>query len=365
MIGAFVVTTIVHAYLHRRWIRDTEMTPRWARRARVALVALAALFPAGMVALLLMRTSPRAFQSPILWCAFSWMGVLLFVLPVMLTGEIARAMPASAARRRAIARAVALASGAIGVVLSGVSAAIAQRDPIVRRVRVPIARLGASMRGYKIVQLSDVHVGATIGRSLVDSLVARINALEPDLICVTGDLVDGSVRELGALVAPFAKLRARDGVHFVTGNHEYLSGVDEWVAFARDTLGFRVLRNERVAIGGRDGFDLVGVEDQSGDSDLSRALRDRDETRAAILLAHRPDDVAEAARRGIALQLSGHTHGGQIAPVGIALERLRQPYVFGRYEIEKTTLYVTSGAGFWGPPMRLATRAEIVLVELV
>jgi hypothetical protein len=231
--------------------------------------------------------------------------------------------------------------------------------------------MGAGMSGYRLVQISDVHVSATIGRGLVESLVATVNALEPDLVAITGDLVDGSVKELGPLVESLARLRARDGVYFVTGNHEYLSGVAEWLAFL-PSLGIRVLRNEHARIGGDEGFDLIGIDDQSGGSwvkghgpDLSAALHGRDAARASVLLAHRPDDVLEAARHGIGLQLSGHTHGGQIAPIGWALERIRQPRVFGLYEVGATTLYVTSGAGYWGPPMRLGTRAEIVVFELV
>ncbi len=362
--GALAVSIAVHGYLHRRWVRDTELSIAWQRRLRVALFALAALFPAAMVTLLAMRTLPRAFQSPIMWCAFTWIGILLFVLPISFVGEAARVLPTNPSRRRAIARTVALASGVLGVAFGGVAAVIAQLPPIIRRVRIPIARLGSSMNGYKIVQLSDIHVSATIGKSLVDVLTARVNELAPDLVVVTGDLVDGSVGELGPLLASLRDLRARDGVYFVTGNHEYLSGVDEWVAFASTSLGFRVLRNEHVAIGGVDGFDLVGVEDQAGDFDLARALRGRDPTRPAILLAHRPDDVMQAVHHEIDFQISGHTHGGQIAPVGLVLERLRQPYIYGLYAIDATLLYVTSGAGFWGPPMRLATRAEIVLFEL-
>jgi hypothetical protein len=364
MLGAIVVTTIVHAYLHRKLVRDTALDGRARRAARIALVALAALFPAGMGTLLAMRVAPRAVQAPIMWCAFTWVGVLLFFLPLLLASETARAIPLNVSRRRVIARVFGAVSGVASIALGGIAMVVAHAPVRVRRLRVALPYLGASMNGYKIVQLSDVHVSATLGGALVLELVEKINALGADLVVVTGDLVDGSVAELGALVAPFARLRARDGVYFVTGNHEYLSGADEWVAFVSSSLGFRVLRNERVAIGGAAGFDLVGVDDSSGTSDLDGALRDRDAARASILLAHRPDDVDRAVRAGIGLQLSGHTHGGQIAPTWWALERIRQPYVYGAYALGETFLYVTSGAGYWGPPMRLGTRAEIALFEL-
>ena len=379
LIGALAVTVLVHGYLYRRLIRDTDLAPAWRARARGAMLGAAALLPAGMAGLLLMRQAPRAVAAPLMWCAFSWVGLLVLLLPFMFAGEAVRAWarlregrdPPDPERRRALARLIGMASGGATLGLGGVSAFVAQEPPRVRRLRVRLPGLGAAMSGYKLVQISDVHVSATIGRGLVDALVADVNALEPDLVAITGDLVDGSVAELGPLLAPLARLRARDGVYFITGNHEYLSGAEEWLAHVTSALGFRVLRNERVAIGQDGGFDLIGVDDPSGSSwlaghgtDLPAALRGRDPSRASVLLAHRPDDVLEAARHGIGLQLSGHTHGGQITPIGWALERLRQPYVFGLYDVGKTTLYVTSGAGYWGPPMRLATRSEIVLFEL-
>jgi len=367
-LGAVVVTAIVHAYLHRRLVRDAELP--WSRGARALTWALAALLPAGMVGLLTMRTAPRALQAPLMWSAFLWVGALGFLLPIVLLSEPARALPKSAERRRALARIVGLAGGAATLALGGASVAIAEMPLVVRRVRVRLPGLGAKMRGYRIAQVSDVHVSATIGRGRVEAIAAAVRALAPDLVAVTGDLVDGSVAELGPLLAPLGDLHAKDGVFFVTGNHEYLSGAGEWLAFL-PSLGMRPLRNERVAIGGEGGFDLIGVDDPSGASwlpghgtDLETATRGRDPSRASVLLAHRPDDVADAAARGIGLQISGHTHGGQIEPIGWALERMHQPYVCGLYEIGRTILYVTSGAGYWGPPMRLGTRAEIVLFEL-
>ncbi len=375
VLGATLVTAVVHAYLHRRLVRDTELPAPWRGRARAATWGLAALLPAGMVGLLTMREAPRALQAPLMWCAFVWVGVLGFLLPLVLAGEAVRVWagreaPADPSRRRAMARLVGVASGLATVLLGGAAVATAEMPLAVRRLRVRLAGLGIRKSGYRIVQVSDVHVSATIGAALVEAIVARVNALQPDLVAITGDLVDGGVAELGPLLAPLARLRARDGVFFVTGNHEYLSGAEEWLAFL-PSLGIHALRNARVAIGGEDGFDLIGVDDQSGGdwlpghgTDLPRATGGRDRRRASVLLAHRPDDVRDAAARGIGLQISGHTHGGQVVPIGWALERMHQPYVYGRYEVGGTVLYVTSGAGYWGPPMRLATRAEIACFEL-
>jgi predicted MPP superfamily phosphohydrolase len=214
-------------------------------------------------------------------------------------------------------------------------------------------------------------VGPTIGRSYVEDIVERVNALEPDLIAVTGDLVDGSLEQLGPLVEPIARLRAKDGVFFVTGNHEYyVPGLEQWLSFLREK-GLRVLRNERVPIRGERGFDLAGIDDLSAKAhghghgaDLPRALQGREPDRAVILLAHQPRQVKDAVALGVDLQLSGHTHGGQLFPFTF-LVHLFEPYLAGLFTLGATQLYVSRGTGYWGPPMRLGAPAEVTHIELV
>ena len=197
-----------------------------------------------------------------------------------------------------------------------------------------------------------------------------MNALSPDLVAVTGDLVDGSVARIGAEVEPFGAIRARHGVFFVTGNHDFYSGADGWVARVR-ALGWRALRNERVAIedaGAR--FDLAGVDDHHGallgpgeGEDLARALDGRESEHPVVLLAHDPATFRRASQHGVDLQLSGHTHGGQIWPFRY-LVRLATPFVAGRYARDGAELYVSRGTGFWGPVMRLFAPAEITEIVL-
>jgi hypothetical protein len=227
------------------------------------------------------------------------------------------------------------------------------------------------MNGFTLVQLTDIHVGPTIGRAFIETIVARTNALNPDLIAITGDLVDGTVEELRDSVAPLAQLRARHGVYFVTGNHEYFSGAAPWIA-ELTRLGIRCLRNERVSIGaGADSFELAGVDDRSGarsgepghGEDLDKALAALDPEREVVLLAHQPKSVFGAARFGVGLQISGHTHGGQIWPWNY-LVRLQQPYIVGFAREGRTQLYVSPGTGYWGPPMRLGTHGEITKITL-
>jgi predicted MPP superfamily phosphohydrolase len=181
------------------------------------------------------------------------------------------------------------------------------------------------------------------------------------------------VEHLRKDVAPLADLRAREGVFFVTGNHEYYSGATEWVAEC-ERLGVRVLRNERVSVGrGGESFDLAGVDDANSRGkapghdgpDLGAALRGRDKSREVVLLAHQPVASEEAAANDVGLVLAGHTHGGQIWPFSY-LVRLRYPYPTGLQRVgARTQLYISQGTGYWGPPMRLGTDSEIAVIELV
>jgi predicted MPP superfamily phosphohydrolase len=257
-------------------------------------------------------------------------------------------------------------AGSTGVI----AAASALSRVAVKRVSVPLASLPAAAEGYRIVQLTDVHIGPMLGRAWLDEVVRNVNALSPDIVVITGDLVDGSVAELQEHVQPLAALKSKHGVFFVTGNHEYISGVEEWVTFL-PSLGIRVLENERVTIGeGDDAFELAGVYDFSAARfrsrrvpDLAGALRGWTGDTALVLLAHQPKHAREAAARGVGLVLSGHTHGGQIWPFNW-LVKLQQPYVAGLHRHRGTWIYVSCGTGFWGPPMRLAAPSELTHVVL-
>jgi hypothetical protein len=190
------------------------------------------------------------------------------------------------------------------------------------------------------------------------------------LVAVTGDLVDGSVARVGPDVAPFGGIHAKHGVFYVTGNHDFYSGADSWSEFVA-SFGWRPLRNARVEIGEGDAsFDLAGVDDTHGHlveegagEDVARALAERDPSRPVVLLAHDPATFRRASQHGVDLQLSGHTHGGQIWPFRWAV-RLTVPWVAGLYRAGASAIYVSSGTGFWGPPMRLGAPAEITEIIL-
>ncbi len=252
--------------------------------------------------------------------------------------------------------------------LSQVSQAMVM--PRLREVDITLSRLPRCMDGLSMVQLTDVHIGNTIGADFVHAVVTAANAANPDVIVITGDLVDGPVEKLRAAAAPLANLRARHGVFFVTGNHEYYSGVDSWIAYLTE-LGIRVLRNERVRIGNDSNyFDLAGIDDYraylfSGHGpDLKAALAGRDPSKELVLLAHQPRHVHEAKKHNVGLQLSGHTHGGQIWPWHYVAKASQGGLLAGHSRHERTQLYISRGTGYWGPPVRIFAKSEITRVTL-
>ncbi|WP_327364536.1 metallophosphoesterase [Streptomyces sp. NBC_01296] len=272
--------------------------------------------------------------------------------------------PAGATRRQFVARAVggAAALAATGTVATGTYGVL--RGPRVKRVQVPLAKLPRAAHGFRIAVVSDIHLGPVLGRAHTTRIVETINRTQPDLIAVVGDLVDGSVHDLGSAAEPLRRLRARHGSYFVTGNHEYFSGARQWIDHVRE-LGLTPLENARRAL---PYFDLAGVNDVQGETeghgpDFTAALGDRDRARAAVLMAHQPVVIHDAVRHGVDLQLSGHTHGGQLWP-GNYLAELANPTVAGLERYGDTQLYVSRGAGAWGPPVRVGAPSDITVVEL-
>jgi len=376
---AVLVLGAIHYYLWARLIRDPQIPSPWRVVATAGIVAAGASIPA---TLLLFRRSSGNLAHLLTWAAFIWLG-LMFLLFVVLVGfDVVRlplwvlrratgGAPPQAERRRFLSRILAALAltAATGLGAAGLRAAVGR--VAVRRVEIPLRRLRHGRDGFTLVQLTDLHIGPTIGREDLAQVVQTTNALAPDVIAITGDLVDGSVAQLRDAISPLRELRAGHGVFFVTGNHEYFSGAAEWVA-ELSRLGIRVLRNERVEIGSGDSaFDLAGVDDNSAarsgepghGQDLERALGGRTDDRLLVLLAHQPKTVLQSARFGVDLQLSVHTHGGQIWPFGL-LVRLQQHFLAGLGRHQDTFIYVSRGTGYWGPPMRLGAPAEITQIVL-
>ena len=250
----------------------------------------------------------------------------------------------------------------IAVALTLIGVLGARRIHVVR-VSVPILGLPPDLEGFRIVQLSDLHVGPTLKRRFVERVVATANALDPDVVAFTGDVADGFVPDLKDEVAPLGRLAARLGKFYVTGNHEYYWDAPGWGREV-ERLGLSVLQNShQVVRRGSARLLFAGVPDLSVPSDPAAALRGAPASDVRVLLAHQPRSAFAARDAGFDLQLSGHTHGGQYFPFNL-LVRLFQPFVAGLHRLEAMWLYVSRGTGYWGPPLRLLAPSEITLIEL-
>ncbi|MBX3286698.1 MAG: metallophosphoesterase [Actinobacteria bacterium] len=273
------------------------------------------------------------------------------------------------ARRLALARLAAGGAGAAAIGATAFGYRQANRPIPPKHVTVDLARLPTGFDGVRVALLADVHLTRGLReRGFMAEVVDTVNAEGVDLAVLVGDLVDGSVADLGAAAAPLADLEAPLGRFFATGNHEYYSGAEEWVAHL-PTLGWTVLRNERVELR-RAGHvvDVVGLDDVEGERhgvgpDLDAGFGGRDLDRFALVLAHQPVLAADVAARGADLVLSGHTHGGQLWPLG-SLVRAQQGHLAGLGREGDAVVYVTRGVGTWGPPVRVAAPPEVTILTL-
>lgn len=321
------------------------------------------------------------------WVAYLWMGAgLLLLLAALIldlidfsqrfraSQSVAKDSPQDPGRRAFwSSRGEAVAAGAA---LTGAAVGLWQaRGPFdLTRTEVFLENLPPSFDGYRIVQVSDIHVGPTIKRGFVEKIVETINELEADLVAVTGDLVDGSLDYLSEEVAALSALKSKDGAFFVTGNHEYYSGAPQWVHHLR-TLGVCPLMNEhRVIKRGSDALVVAGVTDYSAHrheeshrSDVGAALQGVQPHQCKVLLAHQPRSVFDAAKAGVDLQISGHTHNGQMFPFNFFVA-MAQPYMRGLARVVESKrpmwIYVHRGTGYWGPPNRLGIAPEVAVLTL-
>jgi predicted MPP superfamily phosphohydrolase len=364
LVAILVFTSLlvaIHVYFAQRLVLDTALPAPWSTLGIAALALAGVSIFARPLAELRFGPTGGALLG---WPSHLWLGCCFYLLIALGLGDAVTSLVGadgvSAARTQAVA-----AFGVVAVLaVLGTRSVLA--GPALVRVEHAIPGWPSALDGYRIVQLSDVHVGAILRRPFIEQLVARCNALEPDAVAITGDLVDGALKHYGGDVEPLRALLARDGVFFVTGNHDHYSGGEPWAQHVAE-LGIRVLRNARVRIE-RDGagFELAGVDDYSAGRldgghghDLERALAGWDGS-PLVLMAHDPRSFPEAQARGVHLQLSGHTHGGQMWPFAWFV-RLQTPHVAGVYERGGSRLYVSRGTGFWGPPMRVLAPAEITL----
>jgi predicted MPP superfamily phosphohydrolase len=413
-VSILCVLVAVHWYLWRRLVKDVSRPGGAWRRTGTVLVWL---LPATTVATMVVGRSgaPFVVERVLAWPGYLWLALLLYLTLALAAAELLRpllrrvgkALPhrttpvggttmaieatgeappvgsggaapdvqgrgrgespaegAAPSRRLFVARTVALGAAtlATGTVAAGTLGVL--NGPTTKHVTVQLPKLPRRAHGYRIAVVSDIHLGPILGRAHTQRIVDALNATQPDLVTIVGDLVDGTVDDLAPAAEPLTRLRSRHGTYFVTGNHEYFGDARSWIEHLRD-IGIHPLENERREL---PGFDLAGVNDLAGERidqgpDFTAALGDRDPTRASVLLAHQPVQIHDAVDHHVGLQLSGHTHGGQLWP-GPYLAELANPTVAGLERYGDTQLYVTRGAGAWGPPVRVGAESDITLVTL-
>ena len=363
---------VLHGYIGLRLLGGLPISTEGRILGAVLLVLSCILIPLSMMARQIRR---RGLADALAWVGYVLMGLFSSTLVATILRDVVLliawlALPAS--RQAAVAHDSAILALAAAFLITLIGFVNARRRARVVDVEVPVTNLPDALHGFSIVQLSDIHVGPTIKARYVAAIVDAANALDADVIAVTGDAVDGSVQQLALHVAPLGRLKARHGAYFVTGNHEYYSGAHEWIRELR-RLGLIVLLNEHVVLN-QNGAQLVmaGVTDYSAHhfdpqhrSDPAKALAGAPATAGAkILLAHQPRSATAASAAGFDLQLSGHTHGGQFWPWTLFV-RFQQPFTAGLNRVRDLIVYTSRGTGYWGPPKRFGAPSEITHIRLV
>ena len=370
-----LVLWLLHVYVGVRLLPGLPFGVAGMAIGSLVLLASAWLIPYGFAR---RRAVVPGRARTLMWAGLIAIGAFstLFVLTALRDVGLVVTLALAAVVPNAIAigdyvRWSAVAVPVLTALLTTIGYANARRVARVRTVDVPIASLHPSLAGFTIAQITDVHVGPTIAREYVEAVVDVVNGLEADLVAITGDLVDGSVPQLSHHTAPLARIAARHGTYFVTGNHEYYSGVHPWIGELRK-LGITVLVNEHIVLD-HDGAGVVvaGVTDPSAHhfdashrSDPARAIAGAPASAVKLLLAHQPRSAIAAAKAGFDLQLSGHTHGGQFLPWNFFV-RFQQPFTAGLARLGELWVYTSRGTGYWGPPKRLGAPSEITRLRLV
>jgi uncharacterized protein len=368
-----VVSISIHAYVGSRIL---AAMPPASPAPRFVWPVLAGLYFLMVAALFLARTGhPSIWTKSVVAAGFAWMGLAFLLLAAGLAGDLSGALLRLAAWMSgqdlsSISRWIRLGLLACAPLAAVHGIFQALRPPEIREIEIPVAGLAPAWDGVRIAHVTDTHIGPILGRSWTEDLVRRVDSARPDIVVHTGDLVDGSVGALRAEVEPLARLQGREGTFFVTGNHEGYSGIAPWCAQMR-SWGWDVLANEsRIVSRGGDRLAIAGITDahegalRDGTApDVVRALRGMPADVPVVLLAHQPVQALQAQGMGVSLQLSGHTHGGQIWPFHF-LVRLQQPMVAGYARVGDVPVFTSRGAGFWGPPLRIGARAEVPILVL-
>jgi predicted MPP superfamily phosphohydrolase len=345
----------MHGFVYWRLASGLSLSGGQRLGLKLLLIAGALTF---VGAEFLSRLTPMV---PLLYAGSVWLGMLAIALAVFLL-ELVLSSVFPQQRRLFV-----LAALALVFIIASYSVLNAALGPAWREVKIPVRNLAPEMERFTIVQLSDLHLGNLTTRGRLRWIVRSVNAVKPDLICVTGDTLDGDICRDEGYCEILKELQARHGVVAVTGNHEFYAGVEKFMDLARRSH-WRVLRNQSWVIDGR--IAIAGLEEDSAERfrlpgpDLDAALRGVPPGIPKVLLYHRPTRFKEAVAWGVDLQLSGHTHAGQIPPMDL-LVWLIYKYPSGLYRLDRSHIYTSPGTGTWGPPMRFLSHSEMTRLVLV
>lgn len=319
---------------------------------RIFFILLSLLF---IISEILKRTLPVYLIS---WLGAVWLGIICIGFSVFIIQDIIQIFLPH--QRKLLT----LISLILIIIASAYSVYNVSCSPRLKEIKLKLQKWPAKLKGFTMVQLSDTHLGILNDRKWTLKLVQQVNTLNPDLIVITGDLLDENICDFEHYCSLLKELKSRYGVYAITGNHEYYVGVEHFIKLAKAS-GINVLQNQKVTIACT--IELIGVNDKDAKRvnaplpDIEHPLSQCDKTKPIILLNHRPDakDFESAADKGVDLQLSGHIHAGQLPPVDL-LVYLFIKYYYGLFAYHSSYVYTTSGTGTWGPPMRLFSHSEIV-----
>lgn len=350
----FLIYFLMHFYIYIRLVNDFSIPSPWRN-------FIIAIFIVGGTSLIGGELLARQFSfrsNFLLFFGLVWLGAVSITLSFFLVSEILRIVFYS---HRALITSVALFAAIVAIVFSTINAF---STPRVKEIKLTYKSLPSSLKGFKVVQLSDVHLGIIPRDSWLEKVVEKVNSLEPDLIVITGDLIDRDINGMGKLPEKLRQLNSRYGVFAVTGNHEFYAGVERFYELGEKT-GFKILQNEKFVV--NENLEIIGIDDDTNrrfgrrNFNPDELFRKIERNRFTIFLSHKPKYFESAVYSGVDLQLSGHTHAGQIPPMDIIIF-LTFKYPYGLYRFKDSYLYTTSGTGVWGPPMRLFSSSEIVKI---